>query len=49
MIMIKNLLVVKAVLWVVSAGTSRKVGARRKRRSEWSALWSGGRHDEAAY
>ena len=48
MIIIKNFPVGKAVLWVISAGTSSKVGAGGKRRSKWSALWSGGRHDEAA-
>jgi len=37
-----------AVLWMFSAGTSRKVGARGKWQSEWSVLWSGGRHNEKA-
>ena len=37
-----------AVLWMFSSGTSRKVGARGKWQSEWSVLWSGGRHDEKA-
>jgi len=47
-IVIKNFPVGKTVLRVYSAGTSRKVGAGGKWRSEWSVLLSEGRHDEAA-
>ena len=48
MIVIKNFSVRNTVLRVFSAGTSRKVGAGGKWQSEWSVLWSGGRHDEIA-
>jgi len=48
MIVIKIFPVGNAVLWMFSAGTSRKVGAGGKWQSEWSVLWIGGRHDETA-
>jgi len=48
MIVIKMFPVGNAVLWMFSAGRSRKVGAAGKWQSEWSVLWSGGRHDETA-
>jgi len=48
MIVIKIFPVGNAVLWMFSAGTSRKVGAGGKWQSEWSVLWSGGRNDETA-
>ena len=48
MIVIKMFPVGNAVLWMFAAGRSRKVGAAGKWQSEWSVLWSGGRHDETA-
>ena len=48
MIVIKIFPINNAVLWMISAGTSRKVGGGGKWQSEWSVLWSGGRNDETA-